>query len=100
ARCNDSHIDDSGKVLGDPMEGALLVVAAKGGVDPEAVRADAPRLAEVPFDSTLKLMATFHEEQPDQWGPLARMEVKGAADVLLARSVATDDERAEIEAAM
>ncbi len=100
ARCNDSHIDDSGKVLGDPMEGALLVVAAKGGVDPEATRAAAPRLAEVPFDSTLKLMATFHEEQPDQWGPLARMEVKGAADVLLARSVATDDERAEIEAAM
>jgi len=100
ARCNDSHLDESGKVIGDPMEAALLVVAAKGGVDPETTRADAPRLAEVPFDSTLKLMATFHEEQPDQWGPLARMEVKGAADVLLARSVATEDERAEIEAAM
>ncbi|HMQ26586.1 MAG TPA: HAD-IC family P-type ATPase, partial [Acidimicrobiales bacterium] len=100
ARCNDSHLDESGKVIGDPMEAALLVVAAKGGVDPEAIRAEAPRLAEVPFDSTLKLMATFHEEQPDQWGPLARMEVKGAADVLLARSVATEDERAEIEAAM
>ncbi|MCB0913996.1 MAG: HAD-IC family P-type ATPase, partial [Propionibacteriaceae bacterium] len=30
-RCNDSHLDDDGGVLGDPMEGALLVLAAKGG---------------------------------------------------------------------
>ncbi len=100
ARCNDSHLDGEGGVLGDPMEGALLVLAAKGGVDPDEARAAAPRVAEVPFDSSLKLMATFHAAEPDQWGPLVRMHVKGGADVLLDRSVATEAERAEIEAAM
>ena len=100
ARCNDSHLDADGRVLGDPMEGALLVLAAKGGVDPEPTREAAPRVAEVPFDSSLKLMATFHAADPDQWGDLVRVHVKGAADVLLDRSMVDADARAQVEAAM
>ena len=100
ARCNDSHLDADGRVLGDPMEGALLVLAAKGGVDPEPTREAAPRVAEVPFDSSLKLMATFHAADPDQWGDLVRVHVKGAADVLLDRSMVDADTRAQVEAAM
>ena len=50
-----------GKVVGDPTEGALLVLGAKAGVDIEGSRAAHPRLATLPFDPTTKLMATFHE---------------------------------------
>jgi Ca2+-transporting ATPase len=77
--CNDSRIED-GKVIGDPMEAALLVLAAKGGVVRDPVERSLPRLAEVPFDSAHKFMATFHRD-----GDLVKVFVKGAPDVLLAR---------------
>ena len=76
--CNDSRIDH-GKVIGDPMEAALLVLAHKGGLDPGTATEALPRLAEIPFDAAHKFMATFHQEN-DQ----VRMFVKGAPDVLLA----------------
>ena len=75
--CNDSRIDH-GKVIGDPMEAALLVLAHKGGLDPATVTETLPRRAEIPFDAAHKFMATFHQEN-DQ----VRMYVKGAPDVLL-----------------
>ena len=77
--CNDSRIDD-GKVIGDPMEAALLVLAAKGGVVRDEVERALPRVAELPFDSAHKFMATFHRD-----GELVQVFVKGAPDVLLAR---------------
>ena len=77
--CNDSHVAD-GKVIGDPMEAALLVLAAKGGIVRDQVERDLPRLAELPFDSAHKFMATFHRD-----GDLIQVFVKGAPDVLLAR---------------
>ena len=77
--CNDSRIED-GKVIGDPMEAALLVLAAKGGVVRDEVERDLPRVAELPFDSAHKFMATFHQE-----GDRVQVFVKGAPDVLLAR---------------
>ena len=49
-----------GKVVGDPTEGALLVLAHKAGLDIEASREALPRLATLPFDPTYKLMATFN----------------------------------------
>ena len=49
-----------GRLIGDPTEGALVVLAAKGGVDPAATRQAYPRLGVLPFDSAYKLMATFH----------------------------------------
>lgn len=79
AACNDSRIDE-GKAIGDPMEAALLVLAAKGGVVHEAVGRALPRVAELPFDSAHKFMATFHRE-----GDRIRVFVKGAPDVLLTR---------------
>ena len=60
ALCNDSDISD-GAVVGDPTEGALYVLAQKGGVDVKAFRQSHPRIASVPFDSDYKFMATFHE---------------------------------------
>ncbi|MEO8298814.1 MAG: HAD-IC family P-type ATPase [Burkholderiales bacterium] len=77
--CNDSRID-AGKVIGDPMEAALLVLAAKGGVRRDEVERTLPRLAELPFDSAHKFMATFHRD-----GDQVQLFVKGAPDVLLPR---------------
>jgi Ca2+-transporting ATPase len=78
--CNDATVRD-GELVGDPTEGAMLVVAAKAGFDPVAERADHPRVGEVPFDSAVKFMATFHRDGDD-----VVMYAKGAPDVLLARS--------------
>jgi Ca2+-transporting ATPase len=77
--CNDSHVHN-GNVVGDPMEAALLVLATKGGIDCDEVARALPRIAEIPFDSAHKFMATFHRD-----GDYVRLFVKGAPDVLLAR---------------
>jgi Ca2+-transporting ATPase len=50
-----------GELIGDPTEGALVVLAAKGGIDAVSTRERYPRIAELPFDAAYKLMATFHE---------------------------------------
>ena len=57
---SDATVADDGSVVGDPTEAALVVLAAKLGVDAEETRRAYPRLAEVPFDSDYKFMATFH----------------------------------------
>src|SRR5918994_2167243 len=84
ALANDAVIRD-GACIGDPTEGALVVLAAKGGLDVEETRRAYPRVAEVPFDAEYKLMATFHEME-DRGRTDVRCFVKGAPDVLLARS--------------
>ena len=54
----------TGRVVGDPTEAALVVLSAKLGVDAEETRRAYPRIAEVPFDSEYKFMATFHHVPP------------------------------------
>jgi Ca2+-transporting ATPase len=84
ALANDAAVND-GEIVGDPTEAALVVLAAKGGLDVDETRRRYPRVAEVPFDSDYKFMATFHEFDEDG-GKVVRCFVKGAPDVLLARS--------------
>ncbi|MGI6169682.1 MAG: cation-translocating P-type ATPase [Christensenellales bacterium] len=48
-------------VLGDPTEAALIVLAGKHGLDLDALRANTPRLRELPFDSGRKRMSTIHQ---------------------------------------
>jgi P-type Ca2+ transporter type 2C len=84
ALCADARLDD-GALIGDPTEGALIVLAEKGGVSVDASRKMYPRVAEVPFDSDYKFMATFHEMKNAQGKPVIRCFVKGAPDVLIAR---------------
>ena len=67
-----------GEMIGDPTEGALVVLAAKGGLDPDATRADLPRIAELPFDSDYKLMASFHRMKNEGGEEVVRCFVKGA----------------------
>ncbi|MEM8620163.1 MAG: cation-transporting P-type ATPase [Actinomycetota bacterium] len=83
--CSDATVDDDGTVIGDPTEAALVVLAAKMGIDAEIVRREHPRLAEVPFDSAYKFMATFHDRPEADDGAVAEL-VKGAPDVLLQRA--------------
>jgi Ca2+-transporting ATPase len=63
----------------------LIVLAAKGGIDLDGARQMYPRVAEVPFDSDYKFMATFHNMTNEQGKPVVRCFVKGAPDVLIAR---------------
>ncbi len=76
-----------GELVGDPTEGALVVLADKGGIDAVTTRMAYPRLAELPFDAAYKLMATFHRMQDDDGREVIRCFVKGAPDQLLARSI-------------
>ena len=80
----DAVVGDDGSVVGDPTEAALVVLAAKLGVDAVETRRTYPRLAEVPFDSDYKFMATFHRITLDGTEHVVEL-VKGAPDVVLDR---------------
>jgi Ca2+-transporting ATPase len=90
ALCNDAVVrtaaDGTFELVGDPTEGALVVLAAKGGLDVDRLRANHPRLAEVPFDSANKFMATVHETVESDGRRVVTIFVKGAPDVLLGRA--------------
>jgi Ca2+-transporting ATPase len=75
-----------GKVVGDPTEGALLVLGYKAGMDIDETRERLPRLATLPFDPTYKLMATFHSATDATGRPVVRCFVKGAAPAVMSRA--------------
>jgi P-type Ca2+ transporter type 2C len=82
---SDAVITD-GALIGDPTEGALVVLAEKGGLDVNATRQRYPRIAELPFDAAYKMMATFHRMTGEDGREVIRCFVKGAPDQLLARA--------------
>ena len=84
ALCADARLDGEA-LIGDPTEGALIVLAEKGGVSVDGARELFPRVAELPFDSDYKFMATFHNMTDEQGKPVVRAFVKGAPDVLINR---------------
>src|SRR5438445_215705 len=104
--CNDAALkQDRGRwvVEGDPTEGALLVTAIRAGLNPDSIRSDMPRVAEIAFTSERKKMSTLHAElaEPDLLEVLAVPEgrrherlaglgvnlyVKGAPERILAAS--------------
>jgi P-type Ca2+ transporter type 2C len=85
ALCADARLDGEA-LIGDPTEGALIVLAEKGGISVQGAREQYPRVAEVPFDSDYKFMATFHNMTDEQNCPVVRCFVKGAPDVLIGRA--------------
>jgi len=66
------------QIAGDPTEGALLVLAARGGVWRERLAKKARRLAEIPFDAERKRMTVIYREA----GKTEAL-VKGAPEVVL-----------------
>jgi Ca2+-transporting ATPase len=87
---SDAALSD-GEMIGDPTEGALVALAAKGGIDAASTRQAYPRLAELPFDAAYKLMATFHAMTNESGREVVRCFVKGAPDQLLARAATVFD---------
>ncbi|MFJ9560788.1 cation-translocating P-type ATPase [Streptomyces fuscichromogenes] len=82
---NDARLVD-GKVVGDPTEGALLVLGHKAGLDVDATRERLTRLAVLPFDPSYKLMATFNRATDETGRPVVRCFVKGAAPAVMDRA--------------
>jgi P-type Ca2+ transporter type 2C len=81
---SDAVVTD-GEMIGDPTEGALVVLAEKGGLDSIETRRAFPRVADLPFDSAYKFMATFHRMQDENGRDVVRCFAKGAPDQLLTR---------------
>ena len=83
--CNDSSIinDEKGGpfIIGDPTEGAMLVVAVKAGLIPENVENINQRIWEAPFDSIRKMMSTVYKTESG-----ARVFIKGAPEVIIEKS--------------
>lgn len=94
ALCNDANLVDprsegeANQTIGDPTEGALLVLLRDKGIDPSRLRTAYPRLMEQPFDSDRKRMSTVHERD----GQLVAA-VKGAVDQLLPHCTHVMDEQ-------
>jgi len=90
--CNDADLhrpdgaDGAWSVIGDPTEGALIVLAAKAGIDAATLRARVPREGELAFDAAAKLMATCHPGAAAG----AVVVVKGAPEAVLRLTAALD----------
>ncbi len=89
ALCNDAslkqHKLDGGSrwgIQGDPTEGALVVAAAKAGLEKDRLEETYPRVDEIPFDSKDRYMATFHTFHKAGEGRLG-VYVKGAPENIL-----------------
>jgi Ca2+-transporting ATPase len=94
--CSDAELTEESDgrfdILGDPTEGALLVVAAKAGIDGFALRSHHPREAEIPFSSERQLMAVWVQDSAGQLqaplgapaaGSRTLLISKGAPEVIL-----------------
>ena len=89
--CTDSKIEkNNGKieVVGEPTEMALVEVAYKNKLDKMQLYQSMPRVNEIPFDSTRKLMTTVHKLANGKY----RIITKGAPDVLLNRCIGMQKE--------
>jgi Ca2+-transporting ATPase len=96
ALCNNATLekkDGAWKVVGDPTEGALLTLAAKGHVPRESITAQV--LKELPFDSDRKRMTVLALDENGN----RVVHAKGSADVLvkLCSHIATDDGLKELD---
>lgn len=77
--CNDSELKSGEEgIIGDPTEGALVVLGAKGGLNKKDANKKYPRLQEYPFDSDRKMMSTLHNVDGEYM-----MLTKGALDSII-----------------
>ena len=78
---NDTKISQDNSLLGDPTETAMVQYGLDKNYDVREELVNIPRIAEVPFDSTRKLMTTIHQLEDGKY----LVAAKGAPDMLLDR---------------
>lgn len=78
---NDTKISQDNSLLGDPTETAMVQYGLDKNYDVREELVNIPRIAEVPFDSTRKLMTTIHQLEDGKY----LVATKGAPDMLLDR---------------
>jgi len=87
--CNDAQMrrtpDGAWEVLGDPTEGALVVVAAKAHLDAAELRGGFQRLAEIPFSSEHQIMAVWLEDPEGVLGAPLGAAAAGSATLMLSK---------------
>jgi Ca2+-transporting ATPase len=80
--CNNSRLASDEKkgwiIFGDPTEGCLVVSAAKAGITAKQADANYPRVYELPFDSTRKMMSVICNVNGEYYS-----YIKGAAEIIL-----------------
>ena len=69
---------ESGKFFGEPTENAIIQAGVDNGIYKTELQKQFPRVAEIPFESSRKLMTTIHKTESGY-----RIITKGAPDVLL-----------------
>lgn len=82
--CNDASLTQEGDiwhVTGDPMEGALLALGRKAGLDPELLVEEFPRDDSIPFESEHRFMATLHHDHAGR----RYIYLKGAPELVFSR---------------
>ncbi len=85
ALCNDARLefyDKEWRIIGDPTEGALVVLAEKAGLSKEKLEKEYVRIDEIPFDSIRKRMSTIHRRADGE----IMLFIKGAPEVIVERA--------------
>jgi Ca2+-transporting ATPase len=80
--CNDATLQEKGGswiTLGDPTEGALVVAGEKGGIHIDELRKQKPRVGEIPFEESRKMMSTIHGQEKEK----QFVAIKGAPEIII-----------------
>jgi Ca2+-transporting ATPase len=83
ALSHDAAADGGGRLLGDPMETAMLKVAGLAGIDWRAIARELPRVAEIPFEAKRRCMTTVQRDPEGRYLSIT----KGAPEVIAGKSV-------------
>lgn len=78
-------------ILGDTMEGALLIWASEQGADIDSLKISAKKIKEIPFDSKRKMMSVLIEENGK-----TELLTKGAPEIILELCDLSDKEKQEL----
>jgi magnesium-transporting ATPase (P-type) len=95
AACNEAElvaVDGAWRTRGDPTDLALLVLAAKAGLDRADFLAHWPRIAQIAYEPERRFAASFHRRDGSGW-----VAVKGAPERLLDMCVLDCSQRALLE---